>query len=110
MVEIFSALLTGLGFGINPQGPHNDGCFIACFNVEAFRSLEVFRQEVTDFAAYLKDTPKAAGFDEIFYPGELEHLRTQKGLAEGIAVEDGTWEKLVALAKEYGVAEQLEMS
>jgi LDH2 family malate/lactate/ureidoglycolate dehydrogenase len=31
-------------------------------------------------------------------------------LAEGITVEDATWEKLVALAKEYGVADQLEMS
>jgi uncharacterized oxidoreductase len=51
IVEIFSALLTGLGFGVNPAGPHNDGCFIACFKVEAFRDLATFRAEVTEFAA-----------------------------------------------------------
>ncbi len=45
----------------------------------------------------------------MFYPGELEHLRTQKLLAEGIDVEDATWAKLKALADEYGVADQLGM-
>jgi hypothetical protein len=27
---------------------------------------------VSDFISYLKETPTAAGFDEILYPGELE--------------------------------------
>ena len=33
IVEILSGLLTGLGFGVEPTGRHNDGCFIAVFNV-----------------------------------------------------------------------------
>jgi uncharacterized oxidoreductase len=107
MVEIFSGILTGLGFGHDPSGRHNDGCFMAAFNVEAFRPLDDFRKEVTEFAQYLKSTPPAEGFTEVFYPGELEHLKTQKGLQEGIFVEDTTWDKLKSLANEYGVAEQL---
>ena len=39
MVEILCGLLTGLGFGVEPTGRHNDGCFMAVFNVEAFRPL-----------------------------------------------------------------------
>ena len=73
MVEILSALLTGLGFGVEPTGRHNDGCFIAVFNVSAFRDLETFKQEVTEFAHYLVDTPPAEGFDRVYYPGEVEH-------------------------------------
>ena len=65
MVEILSALLPGLGFGVSPTGRHNDGCFLACFNVEAFRPLETFKQEVAEFADYLKDTKPAVGFDEV---------------------------------------------
>ena len=95
IVEIFSGLLTGLGFGVDPTGRHNDGCFLAAFNVEAFRSLETFKQEVTEFAHYLKSTPPAKGFDEVYYPGEIEHLRTQSGLEHGIEVEESTWEKLL---------------
>ena len=36
MVETLAAILTGLGFGVDPQARHNDGCFLAVFNVEAF--------------------------------------------------------------------------
>ena len=103
IVEVFSALLTGLGFGVNPAGPHNDGCFIACFKVDAFRDLATFRREVTEFAAYLKDTPRAEGFDEIYYPGEIEHRTTEARLRDGIPVEERTWEKLEALAVRFGV-------
>ena len=73
IVEIFSGLLTGLGFGVEPTGRHNDGCFIAVFNVAAFRDLETFKREVTEFAQYLKATPPAEGFTEVFYPGEIEY-------------------------------------
>ena len=105
IVEIFSGLLTGLGFGVDPAGRHNDGCFMAAFDVEAFRSLETFKREVTEFAHYLKSTPPAKGFDEVYYPGEIEHLRTVHGLEHGIEVEETTWERLRAMADKYGVGQ-----
>ena len=105
MVEIFSGLLTGLGFGVEPTGKHNDGVFMAVFNVEAFRPLETFKQEVTEFAEYLNATPTAEGFDSVLYPGEIEYQRMKKRLVEGIEVEDATWNKLVALAEKYGVSD-----
>ena len=103
MVEILSALLTGLGFGVEPTGRHNDGCFIACFKVDAFRDPEVFKQDVADFAAYLKSTPPAAGVSEVFYPGEVEHRRKQERLASGVEIEDKTWAALQARAEKYGL-------
>ncbi|MBU2532961.1 MAG: Ldh family oxidoreductase [Alphaproteobacteria bacterium] len=106
MVEILSALLPGLGFGVSPTGRHNDGCFLACFNVEAFRPLETFKQEVAEFADYLKDTKPAAGFEEVLYPGEVE-LRTEaKRRAEGIPVDDTTWGKLKGLGEKYGFGDE----
>lgn len=109
MVEVFSGILTGLGFGVEPTGKHNDGVFMAAFQVDAFRDLETFKQEVTDFANYLTSTPKAAGVDRIYYPGEVEHLKTQTFLKDGIEVEDNTWAELKKLAEEFGVAKQLDM-
>ena len=106
MVEIFSGLLTGLGFGVEPTGRHNDGCFIAVFNVAAFRDLGVFKREVTEFAAYLKATPPAAGFERVYYPGEVEFEREKERRAGGIPIEESTWEGLRKLAAELGVAER----
>ena len=107
MVEILSGILTGLGFGHDPSGRHNDGCFMAAFNVDAFRDVEEFKAEVTEFAQYLKSSPPAAGFTEVFYPGEPEHRRTQQLLTEGIVVEDSTWGRLMGLAAELGLADTL---
>ena len=109
MVEILSGILTGLGFGHDPSGRHNDGCFMAAFNVEAFRPLADFKREVTEFAHYLKSSPPAPGFTQVFYPGELEHLRTQRLLEEGIFVEEATWERLRALASDLGLDDRLGM-
>ena len=109
MVEIFSGLLTGLGFGVEPSGRHNDGCFMAAFNVEAFRPLEEFKQEVTELAKYLKSTPVSRGSTGVYYPGEPEHLRTQKLLEDGIFVEDDTWGRLQGLAAELGVEGELRL-
>lgn len=107
IVEILSGLLTGLGFGVEPTGRHNDGCFIAVFNVAAFRDLGVFKQEVTEFAHYLKATPPAQGFTEIYYPGEIEFRKEQDRRKNGVPVEDSTWNKIKELAAGYGLTDKL---
>jgi uncharacterized oxidoreductase len=110
IVEILCGLLTGLGFGQEPTGRHNDGCFMACFRVEAFRPLAQFKQEVAEFARYLKATAPAEGSSGVLYPGEIEHIREQERRANGIDVEDATWNKLRVLAKDYGLAAELELT
>jgi len=107
MIEIFSGLLTGLGFGHDPSGRHNDGCFMAAFNVSAFRPLDQFKKDVTDLMSYIKSAEPAEGFDEILYPGEMEHRQTQRRMNDGIEVEETTWLKLSNLAQRYGVAKEL---
>ena len=104
MVEVFSGILTGLGFGHEPSGRHNDGCFMAVFKVEAFRPLDEFKREIGEFADYLTSSPPAAGHERVYYPGEIEHVTTRQRLRDGIAVEDATWAKLKDLGVRYGVA------
>jgi len=107
MVEVLCGLLTGLGFGVEPTGRHNDGCFMAVFNVAAFRPLQDFKTEVAEFARYLKSTPPSEGSNGVFYPGEVENLREQKRKVEGIQVEDATWDRLKQLALDYKLAAEL---
>src|SRR5579864_6102436 len=107
VVEVLCGLLTGLGFGVEPTGRHNDGCFMAVFNVAAFRPLKDFRKEVAEFACYLKSTPPSEGSHGVFYPGEIEYLREQERRKIGIEIEDATWDKLRLLAAEYKIAGEL---
>jgi uncharacterized oxidoreductase len=110
MVEVLCGLLTGLGFGVEPTGRHNDGCFMAVFNVAAFRPLQQFKTEVAEFARYLKSTPPSEGSSGVFYPGEVEYLREQKRKADGIEIEDATWDKLRQLAQEHKLAAELDLA
>jgi uncharacterized oxidoreductase len=110
MVEVLCGLLTGLGFGVEPTGRHNDGTFMAVFNVAAFRPLEQFKKEVGEFARYLKSTPPSEGSSGVFYPGEVEYIREQQRAKDGVEIEDATWEKLRALAVEYKLAKDLDLA
>jgi LDH2 family malate/lactate/ureidoglycolate dehydrogenase len=110
MVEILCGLLTGLGFGVEPSGRHNDGCFLAVFKVEAFRPLAEFKREVAEFARYLKATPPSEGSPGVYYPGEIEHRNEQARRRSGIEVEEATFEKLRALAAHYGLAADLDLT
>jgi len=103
MVEVFSGILTGLGFGHDPKGPHNDGCFMLVVQVEAFYPLAEFKRQVGAFVHYLKESPAAPGFREVLYPGELEYRTEQQRRREGIGVEEETWEALQRLVQEYNV-------
>src|SRR6202030_664698 len=110
MVEVLCGLLTGLGFGVEPTGRHNDGCFMAVFNVAAFRPLQDFKKEVAEFARYLKATPPSEGSSGVFYPGEVEYIREQQRRLSGIEIEDTTWDKLRALAAEYKLTAELDLA
>ena len=110
IVEILCGLLTGLGFGHDPTGRHNDGCFMAAFNVEAFRPLAEFKREVTEFAQYLKATAPAEGSSGVLYPGEIEYLREQERRQSGIDVENATWQKLKSLAEGYGLTAEFDLA
>jgi uncharacterized oxidoreductase len=103
MVETLSGILTGLGFGVSPTGRHNDGTFLAVFDVNAFLPLEKFKRDIAEFVAYLKATPPAQGFTEVLYPGELEYRTAQQRRRDGIYIEDETWNQVAALQQEYGL-------
>ena len=107
MVEIFSGLLTGLGFGIDPQARHNDGVFLVAYDVEKFRPLADFKKDVKDFAEFVKTSPPAAGFSEVLYPGEIEFKTEQKRRAEGIFIEDETWKQITELMAELNVQSEV---
>jgi LDH2 family malate/lactate/ureidoglycolate dehydrogenase len=97
IVEVLCGLLTGLGYGVAADARHNDGNFIAVFDVARFRDPQEFTADVNAFMAYLKETPPAPGFAEVLVPGEIEAKTGAVRRAEGITIDETTWQQLVAL-------------
>jgi LDH2 family malate/lactate/ureidoglycolate dehydrogenase len=51
--------------------------------------------------------PLAQGFDEVFYPGEIETRNDVKNRREGLLLPDDTLTDLKKVAAEYGVQDRL---
>jgi uncharacterized oxidoreductase len=104
MVDVFAGILTGLGWGEDPQARHNDGSLFIAINASAFRPIESFKDDVTGFARYLKSSRPAEGFKEVMYPGEIESLTKKQRLQTGVPIEDSTWASVTKLAASVGVS------
>jgi uncharacterized oxidoreductase len=107
-VEILAGMLTRNGYSRDmhvdePYKHVSNGTFIIAIDCEAFLPLETLKQEISDLTAWIKSSPPATGFDEILYPGEIEVRTRRERLANGIPLDDETWNEFRELAEEHGV-------
>lgn len=108
VTEVLGGLLSGNGLSKqwwNNGGHGVNGVFLQAFAVEEFQELNVFYDRVDEFIEFIKSTPCAPGFAEILLPGESGRRREAAQKSAGVAVDDSTWDELVALAAELDVKE-----
>jgi uncharacterized oxidoreductase len=103
MIDVLAGILAGAG-GCEPGRQYSgDGLVVIALYVERFKPLADFRQQVSALADYIRSSPTAAGFENIYAPGDLELLRRETRLRDGLFVEQGTWDLLEKLCERFGV-------
>jgi len=105
LVEVLGGLLTSAGSLILPDSGYKvgNGVFLLALNVEAFRPLDVFLDQVAELSAAVKAVPPLGEGEAVMLPGEIEQTTRKCRLAEGIPVSEGTWAKISNAARELGV-------
>lgn len=103
LVEFLGGILTGRGCPAFPDFVPGNGVFFLALDIGAFRPAEAFLADAAALCEAVKAVPLAAGFDEVLLPGEPEQRTVERRRAEGIAVDDVTWEHLKTAAEELGV-------
>ncbi len=107
MVEALAGLLTGGGYMGRDEDPIFNNCtLMIVINVERYRKMPEFKQELEGLIEYLKDSPSLPG-EEVLYPGEPEARREAQRRREGIPLPAKTVENLQAELDRYGVATNL---
>jgi LDH2 family malate/lactate/ureidoglycolate dehydrogenase len=76
-------------------------------NIEAFQPLAQFNARMEQFADEIKAVPAAKGFDEVFYPGEIEANNNAKNRKEGISFPEDTLADLRRIARETALEARL---
>jgi LDH2 family malate/lactate/ureidoglycolate dehydrogenase len=109
MMDVLSGVLTGSAFGAAVGGPYQferrSGCghlFIA-LDVASFGDPDGFARRMEQLVAEVKSVPLAQGFEEVFYPGELEARAAREHLHQGLSLPQQTLDDLRQLAASTGV-------
>lgn len=111
MMDVLSGILSGSHFGgdvvgpYKPEGRSGVGHLAIALNIEAFRPLPDFCQDMERLVERIKDTPRAAGTNEIYYPGELEARADDHHRVVGIGLPPDTIAELNSGARGLGIAE-----
>ena len=95
-----------IGLDLTFNGGLNDGngvCFLV-IDPAAFCPVGSFRQEVARTIEYMKSSAPAPGFDEVLVPGEIEFRTKRQREAEGIPIDESTWQALQEHAARLGVS------
>ncbi len=103
IVDILSGALNKAGCSRPDTSKIGNAVFIYVIDPGAFTSLDGFKNQVDDFIAFIKSSSKAPGFSGILMPGEIEIQEEKKRRAEGIFVEDRTWEQILDIAVNQGI-------
>jgi LDH2 family malate/lactate/ureidoglycolate dehydrogenase len=113
MMDVLSGVLTGGSFATGVSGPQQaerrSGCghLVLAVDVAAVADPGGFAERMEALIAEMKAVPLAEGFEEIFYPGEIEDRNRARREREGIELPDKTVEALERLATETAVPLEL---
>ena len=109
MMDMLSGVLTGSAFGSGVAGPYQtdrkSGCghFMIALDIAAFQCTSEFETRIKKQIGELKSTPRAKGFEEIFYPGEIEARHEAQNRRDGILLPNDTIADLQRLATDAGI-------
>ncbi len=107
MTDLLASVLSANGFPGKPNKQFSNGSLIIAIHIEKFIPLTTAQTEASLMANFIKDTPIAADFTQVFYPGEKEALSREVRRKKGIEVEEETWKQIKNLVDQYGVSEIL---
>jgi LDH2 family malate/lactate/ureidoglycolate dehydrogenase len=109
MMDVLSGVLSGSGVLTDVGGPYQAekrsrcGHMVMALDIAAFGPLPAFADRMERMVAEVKATPLAEGFDEVFYPGEIEARNEARHATAGLELPELTRIALADEAKRYGV-------
>jgi LDH2 family malate/lactate/ureidoglycolate dehydrogenase len=110
MMDVLSGVLSGSGVMTEVNGPYvadkrsGSGHFVMALDIARFGPRDVFETRIARMIAEIKAVPRAEGFDEVFYPGEIEARNEARHLRDGLDLPPKSLSDLAAAGARLGVA------
>ena len=101
MVDILAGMLLNLPFGKHVSSMYSDltkgrnlGQFYLLIDPQKFTDINTFTDNIETMVQELHDIPPAKGFDQVYYPGEINQLNLIKSEQEGISIAENVYDYL----------------
>lgn len=101
--EVFAGALTGAGCSKSGVDRVANGFMCFLLDPAVFSGNEFYQNEIGGLGQFIKSSRLMKGFDEIQLPGEPEARAQAEREAKGIPIDETTWEKICAIAKQKGI-------
>lgn len=102
VVDLLAGALSGAGCSGSGSRAGN-AAFLMVLDVAHFVPLADLQQQVDELVAFVKSSPRAAGFEEILVPGETEARARSQAESGGIPIGERTWRQVLTCAESMGV-------
>lgn len=103
LIELLSGGLSGMSCAPLADYQTDFSAIFMAVKIEAFQSLERFKDMADRLVAATKQARKAPGVEEILVPGEMEWKTLEKRTREGFDVPDVWWQRIVEVGARLGV-------
>lgn len=106
IVDLLSGVMTGSSFGPHVAATHqldkevSAGFVIQAIDIGAFAEPAEFEKDIQALIAEIRSSPRAAGVDRLYLPGEIEWLKKLELLETGVPVPASVIRDLDQLAGE----------
>ena len=105
MVALFGGLMGSAG-STDGRG-RGKGASIIVIDVGAMAPGDAVRDQVDEVVRLVTSSPPVEGSSGVLYPGEVEARSRQERLANGVPIEQATWDPVEALIKEFSLEGEL---
>ncbi len=103
-IEVLGGILSGMAPAMLADYGDGNGMFVLAVSIGEFVELERFVSQVEQMAEALTGAPTAPDAEEILLPGQVELRTAEQRTKDGIPIPGQTWDAVVTLADELGVA------
>jgi LDH2 family malate/lactate/ureidoglycolate dehydrogenase len=92
MMDVLSGVLSGSGIMDEVSGPYQFekrsrcGHMVTALDIKAFGPVDRFAARMEEMITRIKAAPLAPGFDEVFYPGEIEARNEIRHARDGLVL------------------------
>lgn len=114
MVEILSAIMTGGWFGRSSAGKNwlpnahlNIGHFFMSINPALYMPIDEFKERMESLIGEIHAADKMQGVEMVYTPGEIEYLKKEDYLKNGIPFPPATLAQMEEFGRKLGVSVKL---